>query len=185
VHGYVYDLRGHTFTDIGTHGAASSTVYDASGHTVVGTYPLNGGGFGGVHGFAYDIRTGAWTDLGTNLFVHPLVGGHTVIGSDGMVGWAHDLKTGTQTPVGTIGVTEPKAISGNLAVGDYFAANSFGFAYRADTGTFTRLPSLGGLNSQAVGVDRAGAIVGQAATPPPDIFTANGAYHATLWTPQS
>jgi hypothetical protein len=64
-----------------------------------------------------------------------------------------------------------------------FAANSFAFAYWADTTAFTRLPSLGGLNSTAAAADSQGAGVGSAATLPPDPYRVNGPYHATLWLP--
>jgi hypothetical protein len=40
------------------------------------------------------------------------------------------------------------------------------------------------ITGNTIGTDHAGGIVGRAATTPPDIFTANGAYHATLWTPR-
>lgn len=185
-HGFVHDLLTGVTTDIGTDGGTYSRITDVSGRTVVGTYGVPVAGRGArAHGFAYDLDTGAWTDLGDRLFVSPSVSGHYVVGWDGEVGWACDLRTGTLSGVGSRGVTQPVAITGDVAVGDQFAVNSFAFAYRTDTAVLTLLPSLGGLNSAAAAVDVRGAVAGDAATPPPDRYTANGRFHAALWTPSA
>lgn len=184
--GFVYDLRTHAMTGTGTGGGTSSTVTGVSGHTVVGSYGVAvAGGGARPHGFAYDLLTARWTDLGDRLFVTPLVSGHVVVGWDGEAGWAYDLRTGTLSGVGSRGVTQPLAIRGKVAVGDEFAVNSFAFAYRTDTATLTFLPALGGLNCGAAAVDAHGAVAGDAATPPPDPYTANGPFHAALWTPSA
>jgi hypothetical protein len=184
-HGFAYNLRTHRMTDLGTLGGLSSAVTGISGHTVVGT-SLTGAGGHTVDGFAYDLRTGLRTDLGAKFRVHPLVSGNTVVGSDGMLGFSFDLNAGATATVGPgIGVTELNAVHGPLVIGDYFAANSFGFVYRTDTGVSVALPALGGLNSSASDAGPSGLVVGSAATTPPDPHTADGPYHAALWTPQT
>jgi probable HAF family extracellular repeat protein len=183
-HGFVHDLRTGVTTDIGTGGGAYSTISDVSGRTVVGTFGVTtAGGSTRPHGFAYDLSTGTWTDIGGTLFLDLLVSGHHVVGWDGQVAWAYDLGSGVLSQVGTRGVSQPTDIRGSVAVGDEFAVNSFAFVYRTDSAAFVRLAALGGLNSGAAAVDARGAVAGAAATAPPDPYTANGPFHAALWTP--
>ncbi|MDJ0343943.1 hypothetical protein QMK19_27945 [Streptomyces sp. H10-C2] len=94
--------------------------------------------------------------------------GHTAVASDGRAAYSFDLTTGTRTPLDPeLGVTECNGFTGRLVVGDVFPG-PFAFADRVDTGEFTRLPALGGLNATATSADHQGEVVGSAATTPPD-----------------
>ncbi|MEY9878018.1 putative membrane protein [Streptacidiphilus sp. MAP12-33] len=180
-HGYAYDLRTGTMTDLGTLGGSSSTATDVSGSVVVGQSRTAGNA---LSGYAYDLRTGARTDLGWHLRTAELVSGGTAVGGDGMLSTTVDLTTQASAMVGPgSGVTQVSAIAGNHLVGDDFAPNSLAFAERVDTGAFTSLQSLGGLNSHAAQVNRAGVVAGSAALTPPDKVTANGPFHAAIWVP--
>ncbi|MCZ4123289.1 hypothetical protein [Streptomyces sp. H39-S7] len=182
-HGYAYDLTTRTMTDLGTLGGTYSTAHAVSGHTVVGQSRTAGDS--DVHGYAYDLGTGIRTDLGPDLKIGQIVGGRTAAGSDSLVAFTFDLVTHTIVTIPGRGVTEVNAMTGNLLVGNIFAVNSFAYIYDVRTAVRTDLPSLGGLNSHAVQLNRAGVVVGSAALPPPDSHTANGPYHATVWRPHT
>ncbi|MHA6764196.1 hypothetical protein [Streptacidiphilus sp. PAMC 29251] len=182
--GFVYDLRTHRTTDIGSLGGTFTRVYGISGHTVVGQSQSTVPGYGGLAVFSYDLRTRLMSTTGPGLKISPLISGNTIVGSDSLIEYSYSLRTHTTTVIGPgIGVTQANGINGNLVVGDVFAANSFAFAYRISSNSFTRLPALGGLNSTANQSNRAGVVVGSAALTPPDPYTANGPYHAAVWVP--
>ncbi|WP_327692615.1 hypothetical protein [Streptomyces sp. NBC_00459] len=182
-HAFAYNLRTRTMTDLGTLGGTSSTANDISHSTVVGQSRTIGNGYSG---YAYNLRTGIRTDLGPRFLTAQLISGNTVIGGDSLLSSSFDLKTHTSATIGPgRGVTEVKQISGNTMVGDNFAPNSFAFVAHADNGDFTYLPSLGGTNSSATQVNRHGVVAGSAALPPTDPSTANGPFHATVWTPHT
>ncbi|MFJ3908462.1 hypothetical protein [Streptomyces vinaceus] len=180
-HGFAYSLRTGRTTDLGTLGGNSSTANAVSGSTVVGQSRTAGNG---LAGYAYDLRTGVRTDLGSRFLTGQLISGSTVAGGDGLLASSFDLTTHTSAVIGSErGVTEVRQISGNLLVGDNFAPNSFAFVARADNGSFTYLPSLGGLNSHAAQVNGRGVVAGSAALAAGDPSTANGPFHATVWVP--
>ncbi|MGW2519190.1 hypothetical protein ACWC09_19675 [Streptomyces sp. NPDC001617] len=180
-HGFAYDLRTRTTTDLGTLGGSSSTANDISGSTVVGQSRTAANG---LTGYAYDLRTGIRTDLGSHFLIAQLISGSTVVGGDSLVSSWFNLKTHTSAVIGSgRGVTEVEQIAGNVVVGDNFAPNSFAFVARVDNGDFTYLASLGGLNSAATQVNRHGVVAGSAALPSADPSTANGPFHAAVWVP--
>jgi uncharacterized membrane protein len=177
-HAFVYDLRTHVMTDLGTNGALSSQATAISGHTVVGyTEPAPTSADTASHGFAYNIRTHAWTDLGAEMSYRPLVTGHTVVSSNRGTAYTFDLATGTLAPFRPgLGRTGFNAATGGFVLGDVLP-DSFGYVYRTDTAQFTQLPAPGGLHSTAVSADPHGSVIGNGAT-------TNGPYHATLWEPR-
>ncbi|MFD5541320.1 hypothetical protein ACFWIJ_26745 [Streptomyces sp. NPDC127079] len=180
-HGFAYSLRTGTMTDLGTLGGSSSTANDVSGAIVVGQSRTAGNR---LSAYAYDLRTGVRTDLGFHFLIAQLVSGNTVVGGDGLLSSTYDLTTRATATVGSgRGVTETRQINGNFMAGDNFAPNSFAFVARADTGAFTYLASLGGLNSAAAQVDRHGVVAGSAALPPTDPVAVNGPFHAVVWAP--
>lgn len=182
-HGFAYNLRTRTMTDLGTLGGSSSTANDISGSTVVGQSRTAGNR---LTGYAYDLRTGTRTDLGSHFLTAQLISGSTVVGGDGMLSSSFDLTTHASAVIGSgRGVTEVKQITGNVMAGNNFAPNSFAFVARADNGDFTYLASLGGRNSSATQVDRNGVVAGKAALPPADPTHANGPFHAAVWVPHT
>ncbi|WP_084728881.1 hypothetical protein [Streptacidiphilus neutrinimicus] len=181
-HGFAYDLRTGTMTDLGTLGGTSSTANDVSGSVVVGQSRTAGNGYSG---YAYDLRTGTRTDLGFHLLTGELVSGNTAVGGDSELSTTFDLTTHATRTVGPgSGVTQVDQISGNLMVGDDFAPNSLAFLARVDTGDFTYLPALGGLNSSAAQVNCDGVVAGSAALAPAAPVNANGPFHAVVWVPR-
>ncbi|MEV6008107.1 hypothetical protein AB0M29_14955 [Streptomyces sp. NPDC051976] len=183
LHGFAVNLNTHHMTDVGTLGGTFARVYAVSGHTVVGQSRTGGGA---LDGFAYNVATHARTDLGPGLKVSPLVSGTTAVGGDSLLSFTYDLTTGATAMVGPgSGVTQAFGIDSHLVVGDVFAANAFAFVYRISDSAFTRLPALGGLNSTAAQANARGVVVGSAALPPPDPYTANGPFHAVAWLPRA
>ncbi|MDJ0344144.1 hypothetical protein QMK19_26410 [Streptomyces sp. H10-C2] len=183
-HGFVYNLLTHTMTDLGTLGGTISTATAISWPVVVGQSRTAGDA--SLDGYAYNLLTHTRTDLGRSLMISQLVSGKTAVGADSLLAFTFDLTTHAITRIGPgNGVTEVKAIKGDLIVGDVFAPNSFAFAYDVKTATFTKPASLGGLNSVALQSGCHGIVVGSAALPPPDPRTANGPYHAVIWVPHA
>ena len=177
---FVYDLRTGTMTDLGANGGVYTRATSISGHTVVGITtpkPSDSSDSPADRGFAYDIRTGTWTDLGPELSYFPSVTGHTVVASNRPAAYAYDLTTGALTPFGTAtSRTGINGVSGEFVVGDNYPG-PFAYVYRLDTGRLTQLPGIGGGDATASDADRHGSVVGTS-------VTADGTYHATLWTLQ-
>ncbi|MFD8719346.1 hypothetical protein ACFV2H_15400 [Streptomyces sp. NPDC059629] len=177
-HAFVYDLRRHTMTDIGTLGE-SSRATGVEGDHVVGESDLSAGG--PAHGFVYDLRTRRLVDIGTlGGSSTDITGldGDTVVGTSSLSGdavthaFAYSLRTRTMTDLGSLagpsGDSTAAAVSGSLVVGDSSlpdtpAGTTHGFAYNLRTRTTTDLGTLGGSSSTANDISGS-TVVGQSRT---------------------
>ncbi|WP_316767188.1 hypothetical protein [Streptomyces sasae] len=177
-HAFVYDLRRHTMTDIGTLGD-SSRATGVEGDHVVGESDLSAGG--PAHGFVYDLRTRRLVDIGTlGGSSTDITGldGDTVVGTSSLSGdavthaFAYSLHTRTMTDLGSLagpsGDSTAAAVSGSLVVGDSSlpdtpAGTTHGFAYNLRTRTMTDLGTLGGSSSTANDISGS-TVVGQSRT---------------------
>ncbi|MEU6551017.1 hypothetical protein ABZ915_12175 [Streptomyces sp. NPDC046915] len=176
-HAFVYDLRRHTMTDLGTLGGSSKAT-GVEGDYVVGESELSDGS---AHGFTYDLRTRRLVDVGTlGGSSTDITGldGDTVVGTSSLSGdvathaFAYSLRTRTMTDLGSLagpsGHSTAAAVSGAIVVGSSSLPNTpdgttHGFAYNLRTRTMTDLGTLGGSSSTANDVSGS-TVVGQSRT---------------------